>query len=48
MAYLEKRVNGWRAQICRKGWKNVVKIFRTNAPAERWAHEVVSEMDFRT
>lgn len=48
MAYLEKRANGWRAQIRRKGWKQVTKTFRTKAAAERWAREVEQEMDVRT
>jgi len=48
MAYLEKRSNGWRAQIRRKGWKAVAKTFRTKAAAERWAREVEQEMDVRT
>lgn len=48
MAYFEKRANGWRAQIRRKGWKNVAKTFRTKAAAERWAREVEQEMDVRT
>ena len=48
MAYFEKRANGWRAQIRRKGWKNIAKTFRTKAAAERWAREVEQEMDIGT
>lgn len=48
MAYFEKRASGWRAQIRRKGWKQVAKTFRTKAAAERWAREVEQEMDTRT
>ena len=45
MVYLEKRSTGWRAQVRRKGWKNVTKTFRTKAAAERWAREVEQDMD---
>lgn len=48
MAYFEKRATGWRAQIRRKGWKNISKTFRTKAAAERWAREVEQDMDTRT
>lgn len=48
MAYFEKRATGWRAQVRRKGWKQISKTFRTKAAAERWAREVEQEMDVRT
>ena len=48
MAYFEKRANGWRAQVRRKGWRNVGETFRTKAAAERWAREVEQEMDMGT
>ncbi len=48
MAYFEKRAGGWRAQIRRKGWKQISKTFRTKAAAEKWARTVEQEMDVRT
>lgn len=44
MAYFEKRANGWRAQIRRKGYPSISATFPTRSEAERWAAEIEGDM----
>ena len=44
MAYYEKRVDAWRAQIRRKGYPTLSATFDTKAEAQRWAAEVEGDM----
>src|SRR5690606_30167837 len=44
MAYFEKRANGWRAQIRKKGYPSLSATFPTRSEAERWAAEIEGDM----
>ena len=43
MAYLEKRANGWRAQVRRRGMPSISRTFDLKADAETWAREIERE-----
>jgi len=44
MAYFEKRGNGWRAQVRRKGMPTISRTFDLKADAETWAREIEREL----
>ena len=43
MAYIEKRKNGYRAQVRRRGMPSISRTFDLKADAEAWAREVERE-----
>ncbi|MGC9162966.1 MAG: site-specific integrase, partial [Thiomonas sp.] len=44
MAYFERRGNGWRAQVRRKGMPTISRTFDLKADAEAWAREIEREV----